>query len=413
MRMAMLLLFLVSVMPATALGQMAPTRFCAEAPHDRPCAAYPADQTEFRRTHDYMLMSPTVQTPFDVFAWQGFVAVTWREGDRPAWQDYTAKSELIGHDGPDCEVPAGAIAIDGLHQADGHPLIDAAGNFVVYDTRLNPAMADHVRQAGLDTLEGQRRFAGEISFPMGEVGVSAPSVMLKFAWRVFAPGTDLPAHIAQDAVIRVPGEASLTGEALCVPARLGLVGLHIVSRTRSGNGGQWIWTTFEHEANAPLGLHARDPNSIFARDLFPEGCGVAPGDHAFAAGTGALNTPPPPALWSAEPPHARLRDGRPAPPARLARCWDGFDGTQGVNDIWRAELAGDVRANYRLVVAQWRGTLPGPLAGQGEVPRYASNITMESYIQTREDGSCLSCHASATDATGRDSNFTFVLREAR
>jgi hypothetical protein len=75
-------------------------------------------------------------------------------------------------------------------------------------------------------------------------------------------------------------------------------------------------------------------------------------------------------------------------------------------------LGGTVGANYMLISTQWRGANKSPLFEHGEVPRFLTNTTMETYGQTVSDGSCLGCHAEATTATGHMSNFTFLLRKA-
>ena len=421
MRVFAILLFLLA---GPAFAQDRP--LCAVAPHDAFCPHYPADQVEFVRTHDYMLMSPTVQEPFDLFAWQAFLALNWPEGgahpgDRPAatraWASFPRRAELFGPDvaRTTCGDANGRLLIDGTRQADGHQLIDRHGNFVVYDTRVNDVVAGYIRQNALNTLAGQQAFEGDVSFPMGAVGGQHPSVLLKLAWRIVA--TPDPSAFMREAVVYVPATDTLNGEAMCLNVTVALSGFHIVTRTSSGNGEDWIWTTFEHVNNAPTAANARSPNSIYAQELFPGGCQAPEHADGFAffdpARRAAANEPATAAVWAASLPLARNRDGAPITPPQVVRCWDRFAGTQVVNAHFQEALAGTVWANYMLINAQWRGTLPSPLAGQGEVPRYSSNITMETFFQDQLEASCLGCHSTALTADGRDANFTFMLSHAQ
>jgi hypothetical protein len=79
----------------------------------------------------------------------------------------------------------------------------------------------------------------------------------------------------------------------------------------------------------------------------------------------------------------------------------------------QAKLAGTVWANYRLVTTQW----PGP-TGQF-IPCQVTNAVAETYIQNRNAGSCMRCHAAAltagTDANNQRSSakFSYLLQMAQ
>ena len=94
------------------------------------------------------------------------------------------------------------------------------------------------------------------------------------------------------------------------------------------------------------------------------------------------------------------------------RCWDIFESTAVVNQLWAQKLQNTVWANYMLISTQWRGANVSPLFENGEVPRYLTNTTLETYQQTGKEGSCLGCHAEATTASGHRADFTFMLRRA-
>ncbi|QHQ36659.1 hypothetical protein [Algicella marina] len=219
-----------------------------------------------------------------------------------------------------------------------------------------------------------------------------------------------------DGLIAIPAAASVSGIATCRPARLGLVGMHIVTKVTSGHGDKWIWSTFEHRANAPEAANAREINSLYAKDLFPGGC-QSPQNTAAAL----LHDPDcpdcipnaphiGPALWAGKPPFAVSADGRPLQPAQITRCWKIFGPTRSTNSIWQAMLGTSPLANYMLISSQWRGANPDPIFPDGELPRYLTNTTMESFLQTDTSGTCLGCHATARTPEGAPADFTFLFR---
>jgi hypothetical protein len=118
------------------------------------------------------------------------------------------------------------------------------------------------------------------------------------------------------------------------------------------------------------------------------------------------------ALWAAKPPYAVNAWGDTMPRSQLVRCWKVFEGTAQTNEEWHAELKGSVWANYFLVGTQWIGNGGGDPFGVGEVPRFLSNLTMESFIQDKAIGSCLGCHSTARSDAGQIANFTFMLAPA-
>ncbi|MGD1880299.1 MAG: hypothetical protein ACFB13_22700 [Kiloniellaceae bacterium] len=441
---------------APALAEEVPpldARFCVTPPYDRLCATLPYDQTDFDRHFVYMILVKGAQDPFDMFSWQAFVALNWPAdasgspraaaiGQVPAaarvWQGFQRRDSVIGPDQASTACgaaalpggPSGALLVDELEQADGGVLIDQARNFVVYDTRMNAVAADYIRSAGLDTRAGQQAFGADkaVAFPKGrlpDAGATlpgaAPTVMIKTSWRLLADPAEEARFLTVDGVVHVPAARSESGKDSCLPARLGLVGMHIVMRTHSGNGDEWIWSTFEHVDNVPLAANARAVNSIYAEELFPGGCQApaAPPRQSYS-----FFDPDCPSCrtnssaegdwsWAAAPPYAQIA-GQPARRgSQLVRCWKIFESTAAVNRRWQRRLAGTVWANYMLISTQWRGADKSPLFEHGEVPRFLTNTTMESFGQSDPNGTCLGCHAEATTAAGNSANFIFSLRNAR
>ena len=429
--------------------------YCAQLPHDEVCSKLPHDQTDFDSAFVYMLVEKGAQDPFDMFSWQTFVALNWpsdllgrpldvRIGKRPeaprVWQSYSSAQEIFGKsdsDDPCGPMPPGergnTVRINELRQASGEVLIDSDLNFVVYSTRINRDGLEYVRQHNLDTRRGQEDFrsAGDaVDFPQGYfdnkadgLGGRAGTISLKFAWKLLdtAANGDSSEYLTVNGKISVPASASASGEAMCVEAKLGLVGMHIVRRTLSGNGDEWLWSTFEHVDNAPVAANARDINSIYSHDLFPGGC-KAP-NSATKARYSFFNADckecPTNAIarvdwrWASSAPYAKQYAVNGQFGTQVVRCWEIFSSTRAVNNLWHKKLPGTVWANYQLISTQWRGANIGPLFEHGEVPRFLTNTSMETFVQADKNGTCLGCHADALTTAGQNSNFSFLLNRAK
>ncbi len=409
--------FVVTVTFGIVRAAQADDPLCAFAPGDGDdihlCANYPFDLTSFSSSLEYMVVNKAVQTPFDMFAWRAFTALNWRdvaplEPAPDAWQSMPRKDAVVGQDmAAACrrtDGEAGPLVLSDLVQADGAAAIDQNGNPLIYETRLNGTAAAYV--AGLASEDA--------NFPQGQSTEAPPSVHVKTAWMWLE--YDDPGFITERGVVRVPAEQSLSGQPLCLEGLFGLVGMHIVTKVGSGNGDEWLWATFEHQDTAPLSPVARRINSIYSKDLFPNGCPAPQAASSYllfdpSCPSCATNAPPPRPLWSQTPPFARASDGSPLAPSRITRCWQIFEPTQDTNARWQARLADTPLAQYRLITNQWRGANKSPLFEHGEVPRFVSNVTMESYLQEASEGSCLGCHAEARTRSGGFADFAFYLSE--
>ena len=433
------LLIAGSIGPAAGDVNFTP-QTCVRAPHDRLCPHFPDDQTDFSSVFEYRLINTAAQDPFDHHAWQAFVALNWplaadgtpaaavtaapdAPDTRRAWSRFARRDDVFRPDrAATCPDPADAIVrTRDLVQADGTVLIDQAGNFVVYETRMNRVVEAYIRDNALDSRAGQAAFDPQpVEFPQGRLGAQATpaSVLLKTSWRVVHTGET--GYLTASGLIHVPAERSASAAPLCLPVTLGMVGMHIVTRVASGNGDEWLWSTFEHRDNVPVAGSARHVNSLFAHELFPQGC-THPADAAGRSWSfydparvdWPTNTPPGGTDWSwtDRAPHARI-GGAPATPAQIVRCWDLMEGTRAVNAIWQARLADSVLHNYMLVSSQWRGANSGPFFPHGELPRFLTNTTVETFAQIDPQGTCLGCHTAARTATGADANLTFLLGNA-
>ncbi|WP_238318508.1 hypothetical protein [Thalassospira australica] len=435
--------------------------FCADGSTDQPCDRVPVDVPEFDASFVYRFLAYHAQRPFDRFSWQAFTALMapLDAPDRQAlWESFPTRRDLfadLNYPNRVCasDLPDGHLLLASYLQSTGDILIDQAGNFVLFETRINPVAADYIRANNLHMPAGRAAFAHSgqaIEFPTGHVLAgdnnadpnssnpkatgdetatiprSAPGVMgaqlLKFAWRIM-PGNDASAvknYVTRPARISVGADQTLDGRAKCLDVTVGLVGLHLVQRVASGNGDRWIWSSFEHVDNVPLAANARRPNSIITDDPFENGC-LAPGkldrNFAFYGGQLAANAPANQSVsgdmkWADHAPYARLPTGKPARSPDIVRCWRLFSGTAESNFVWQGKLDGTVWQNYMLLGTQWIGNPGGAPFGIGEVPRYLTNSVLESFMQDQSDATCLGCHATATSDAGQQSNFTFLLDPA-
>ena len=423
--------------------------FCDAPPHDKACPVLPKDNTDFDASFIYLNLEKNAQNPFDIFSWQTFVALNWPANeagapignpigshpDRPrVWQSFKQPGEVFGFAREDeaCRTGTpGEVATGQVLQFNGKPLIDRSLNYIIFDTRLNGHVERYIVANGLDSAEGQRRFrqaGGEVDFPRGHyedkvtrTGGELGSIALKTSWKFIDAGASGEAgrYYTVEGRIAVPADRSETGEALCVRTRLGLLGMHIMHRTASGNGGDWIWSTFEHVDAAPIADNSLDPNNILG-ELFADGCSaesvesqryVLFNPDCKGCATNAIS--PVDWKWSEDAPHARGHATRGEFGTQVVRCWKIFESTARVNEVWHASLRDTVWSNYRLISTQWRGSPGSKLFPNGEVPRFLTNVTLETYDQYSHGGTCMGCHAAAVTAAGQDANFSFLLGAAR
>ena len=439
-----------SLASSVALGDDLVTRsVCDAPPRDRLCSVAPKDNTDFDASFIYLNLEKNAQNPFDIFSWQTFVALNWPAdeagvpvgqpiGARPGlprvWQSYKQPGAVFGPTGEDRPCGSGADAVfttDMILQSSGFPLIDRDLNYIVFDTRMNGRTEEYIVAGGLGSADGQRRFrqAGKaVDFPLGHyddksarTGGRLGAIAVKTAWKIVdaGAGEEAGAYYTVDGRIEVPAARSETGEALCIRTRLGLIGMHIMHRTASGNGGDWIWSTFEHVNAAPIADNALDPNNILG-ELFPDGCLAdsveSPRYVLFnpdCKGCPTNTTSVAEWKWFEDAPHARGHAVRGRFGTQVVRCWRIFESTADVNEVWRARLRDTVWSNYRLVSTQWRGSPGSKLFPNGEVPRFLTNVTLETYDQYTHGGTCMGCHAKATTLAGQDANFSFLLSKAK
>jgi hypothetical protein len=214
------------------------------------------------------------------------------------------------------------------------------------------------------------------------------STSVKAAWRILTE-KDTPAIRARYYVVR--GAAVFDERSgKCTERDIALVGLHIVTKTKSRP--QWIWSSFEHVDNVPgLTSEPKPPESVPFSFYDPSGPETLTPDM------------PPRPISSSNPP---VSDRLPEP-MQVVRQQKISRETMATNEAyWNLpQIKGTVWQNYMLVSTQWptepdpqspaNDGVPTPIGGSA-----LSNTIMETYYQY-DNASCMQCHGYANQA-GRD-----------
>ncbi|WP_338550076.1 hypothetical protein [Roseovarius phycicola] len=305
-------LFFLLGLTGLAWAQEAPRSFCILEPHDQLCPVFPEDQPDFSRFFEYRVVNAPAQAPFDEYAWQAFVALNW-DAVRPGsnlhgWRDYARGTEVMRTADPACQASSPETVVPDIRQSDGNTLIDQAGNFIVYEKRMNTVALTYILENELNIPEQRAQFDQKINFPLGVDQDQPASVLIKTAWRILdSSGSE---YVEASGLIPIPKRHTLENQDACLSVRLGLVGMHVVAKVQSGNGDKWIWATFEHVDNVPTAQNARDINSLYAQSLFPDGC-LPPETHSISdyllfdatcPDCPTNEAPPVSLLWSETPP---------------------------------------------------------------------------------------------------------------
>jgi hypothetical protein len=189
----------------------------------------------------------------------------------------------------------------------------------------------------------------------------------------------------REAWVQLPGSVGV-----CEKKTVGLVGLHIVVKTKTRP--QWIWASFEQVDNVPPKPGDR------LRTSFNDGSGQPMPDRSP---TGWPPTPIPP------------------PPVNLDRIKPIHDSTQDTNRKYqaaiRAQDPNSVWQFYELVMTQWpTGKLTDPgtpdftFPGRGTDQTAFANITMETWDQKDIFLGCMNCHNIANAGQSK-TDFVWAL----
>jgi hypothetical protein len=202
----------------------------------------------------------------------------------------------------------------------------------------------------------------------------------------------------------------------CERQLLGLVGLHVVTKTQTDP--QWVWSTFEQVDNVPA---QGEEDAARSYNFFLPDCDDC----------NAVNEPPP-QPWDPHHQPVTANSGK----SQVVRQIPLTAATQELNAAVRPLLEGTVWQYYELISTQWptdgSGALTpdpsaannwcsplNPVDGSGApAPAFLGNSTLETYIQgtvPQASSSCIHCHLNATMAAGQRSfsDFTYLLERAQ
>ncbi|MFT4924297.1 MAG: hypothetical protein ACI8WB_000375 [Phenylobacterium sp.] len=283
------------------------------------------------------------------------------------------------------------------------PLIDQNQKFTRYEIRINQPMYDYINDNKLYSFNGQKKFKGKVEFPSSNMQKKQQgSISIKAAWKEIGNNDNAAKFYTVNGVIYIPQSKPGAGDASCETAIMGLTGLHVVHRTASAP--QWVWSTFEHNDNAP------DYPASNIKGHF---------NYYNPASDTQINQPPP------QPWDPRRTD---MPPTQVVRLTPIATTTKTTNQQYQQALASDptmaVFANYELISTQWPFqpfTSGDPLGNP--LPKFLANTTMETYLQgvikdkkveltPQGTSSCMDCHNNATIASGAAAGFSYVLQNA-
>lgn len=297
------------------------------------------------------------------------------------------KAVLIG--GPSLDTQAGSE----------WPLIDQEGNYAVAEIRVNNLMKNYIMGNKINTPEGLKQFPRPVKFDDGSIEVKA-------AWRVFPRSwlTDpdkqkiMARYYVTKRTIVVGAAQDQGGRGFVIEdAPVGLVGLHLIIKTRSQP--DWIWTTFEQVDNYQIDARTNPPAGL--NPTFNDGQSQIGDVGNNRQPLLASGQPPPHSVYFWNRPKNKLGlddpEGEYTPsagyltsgspyvtPAQYAKtqaqlCPNEVGMTpEKVNDEWQESLPAPWKY-YKLVVSQWN-TKNGPQPRNKQGIAIARNSIMETYL---------------------------------
>src|SRR5262249_7158955 len=248
--------------------------------------------------------------------WEVFPTIPAGQQD---WGTYPSEATFCESYSPakPARLPDGSLVLGSLNKLDsvtqpgkriGHVLMAQNGSLVRYLPAFNENAFNLIKN-----LDPSVNFPASEDDPIGgKTKADDGSITVKSAWIEIKGGILDPGkfHVRNAWVQNVH-----TGE--CTETQVGLVGLHIVHKTKSSQ--QWMWASCEHVKNAPL--KGESPTGGFT---FNSGNGEAMPD-----------TPPSDAFTPTK-----------ATPYNVERLYSIAVDIQEVNGVWRKALQGSVWSNY-------------------------------------------------------------------
>ncbi len=298
----------------------------------------------------------------------------------------------------------------------GNDLIAQSGVEVFYDMSVNQAMYNYINTNLL--YNGTCFNAGGMNVrmpPTSSTDTSNESIELKTAWLPMANCDSTKYHCIS---VMINGQA----------VKVGLIGMHIVHKLPDHQ--EWIWSSFEHVANAPDCSSVTSPPSGFSSWNFfktgfvstgsactacasedGSGCDASTQCNVYVSETQKPNIcrVTPLATVTCDSSDSNLNDD----PNNTACLNASVQGILGSSSVW---------SNYQLVGTIWfkpgmsasaTSSSPFPPSGQaivgnqpsGSTAQMLSNSVMESYTQQATQN-CFGCHTTAFKAFSAESAAT-------
>ena len=281
-------------------------------------------------------------------------------------------------------------------------LTDQDKNLARYEIRINEPSFNYIVENRLYNGKLQKDSKIPANFPTGESGDKVGGISIKAAWKILVRREDTGRYFSVEATIHDSKVDPKTGyddpkngvyltcgnEGPLCRRTVGLVGFHIAHKAK--NNPKWVWSTFEHEDNAPLdgtsparGYSFYDPDC--ARKYGPDLCKP-----------------------NQNPQRVNSVDMRR--PVQVTRIKTPDILPDDVNAQWHQLVKGTPWEHYVLVSTQWIRTSDGAI-----VPNVLSNTSMETYIQDRgpRTASCLHCHSFAATLAGKTGDFVYLISNAQ
>lgn len=381
-------------------------------------------------------LETSIREDFDRFSWESFIALNWEpNSDAPigtngdnatVWETWKNAMDVFLPDGkqPSAWGEPGTIpksckttdkkvlaqvgkTPDLLNEMEQPfktgPLIDQNGEYTRYEILMNQEMFDYIDKNGLYSFEGQQKFNAPAVFPEGSDSAKEwGAIMIKASWKILGDGDDPSKFHTVEAIVYTPAQDDPKIAESCFTAKVGLVGLHIGTKTKICP--QWIWSTFEQVDNAPSfdNIHKPGPFNYYnASSEYP---------------------------WNEAPARPWDPNIENQTPSQVVRLTSIFEGTEALNKEYQAKLRSvnpnSVWQYYELVGTQWPVN-PRQLPLGNPFPEFLANSTLETYVQgivedkkvklvPNVSSSCMHCHNGATMiSNGRASDFTFLLERAQ
>lgn len=347
--------------------------------------------------------------------WMPSYGVFVGDGEQPAaWGSVPTPTYCTGPTSPTSSYVFSNLTLQaGSH----HPLIDQSLNDVFYGVLVNKPAYDLITGCDLYKAQCALTLAPDLLTPSGTAVVDIPknypqlafpnqSIELKTAWKILTASEQSSGlFYSTKGTVKSPDKSCLDNVVL------GLVGMHIVSKTPSHP--EFIWATFEHKNNAPdCADTSANPPIGESWTFFDKNC-TACTTNEYAAGTATQVCRMHP--WG-DPTQGTFPNGLNClsipPPAYICdqdvqeyiidpNTKNLIALNQSVDDMLKGLPAGDKNklwSNYELVGNIWtdKGSLPPYLQVQrGSLSD--ANSTMETYVQNGEanvtnPNSCFSCH---------------------